>query len=332
MAAPYRIFGSEMSPYSVKVRSYFRFKGVPHEWIPRNADSDEAYKRYAKLPIVPTVATPEDEGLQDSTPILEAVEARFPEPSMHPDDPALAFLSALLEEFGDEWGNKLMFHHRWYADVDQAASAQTLARLSLPHGTPEQVAERTKMVRERMTGRGHFVGSSDANAPLITAYYLELLDILEPHLATRKYLFGARPSFGDFGLSAQLYECSVDPTCGGMIRARGPAVLDWCHRMLEPRVDGPFEAWESLKPTMAPLLAYVGRYFLPWSTANAGALMAGDPEFTIELAGAPYTQPPQKYHAKSLAALRARYAPLAGNEALAAILREANCLPFLRPA
>ncbi len=332
MAAPYRIFGSEMSPYSVKVRSYFRFKGVPHEWVPRNADSDEAYKRYAKLPIVPTVATPEDEGLQDSTPILEAIEARFPEPSMHPADPALAFLSALLEEFGDEWGNKLMFHHRWYADVDQAASAQTLARLSLPHGTAEQVAERTKMVRERMTGRGHFVGSSDANAPLITAYYLELLDLLEPHLATRKYLFGARPSFGDFGLSAQLYECSVDPTCGGMIRARGPAVLDWCHRMLEPRVDGTFEVWESLKPTMAPLLAYVGRYFLHWSTANAAALMAGDPEFTIELAGAPYTQPPQKYHAKSLAALRARYAPLAGNAALAAILRDANCLPFLRPA
>ncbi|WP_068875564.1 MULTISPECIES: glutathione S-transferase family protein [unclassified Phenylobacterium] len=332
MAAPYRIFGSEMSPYSVKVRSYFRFKGVPHEWIPRNADSDEAYRRYAKLPIVPTVATPEDEGLQDSTPILETIEARFPEPSMHPADPALAFLSALLEEFGDEWGNKLMFHHRWYADVDQAASAQTLARLSLPNGTAEQVAERTKLVRERMTGRGHFVGSSEANAPLITAYYLELLDLLEPHLAARKYLFGARPAFGDFGLSAQLYECSVDPTCGGMIRARGPAVLDWCHRMLEPRVDGAFEDWESLKPTMAPLLAYVGRYFLPWSTANAAALMAGDPEFTIELAGAPYTQPPQKYHAKSLAALRARYAPLAGNAELAAILREANGLPFLRPA
>ena len=52
-----------------------------------------------------------------------------------------------------------------------------------------------------MTGRGAFVGSSDANAPLITAYYFELLDILEPHLTGRKYLFGARPSFGDFGLA-----------------------------------------------------------------------------------------------------------------------------------
>jgi glutathione S-transferase len=332
MAEVYRIFGSEMSPYSVKVRSYFRFKGVPHRWIPRNAANDEEYRRFARLPIVPTVATPENEGQQDSTPILERAEARFPEPSMHPLDPALNFLSALVEEFGDEWGNKLMFHHRWYADVDQAASAQTLARLSLPNGAAEQVAERTRMVRERMTGRGHFVGSSDANAPLITGYYLELLDILEAHLAARKYLFGARPAFGDFGLSAQLYECSVDPTCGGMIRARGPAVLDWCHRMLEPRLDGEFEGWGSLKPTLAPLLAYIGHYFLPWSAANAAALAAGEAEFTVELAGQPYVQPPQKYHAKSLAALRERYAPLAGDAGLTAILAEAGCLPFLKSA
>jgi len=329
MTEVYRIFGSEMSPYSVKVRSYFRFKAIPHRWVPRNAASDEDYKRFAKLPIVPTVATPQDEGQQDSTPILERAEALFPEPSMHPADPALRFLSVLFEEFGDEWGNKLMFHHRWYADVDQAASAQTLARLSLPNGTAEQVAERTKMVRERMIGRGHFVGSSDANAPLITGYYLELVDILEAHLAGRKYLFGARPAFGDFGLSAQLYECSVDPTCGGMIRARGPAVLDWCHRMLEPRVDGEFESWESLKPTLSPLLAYIGRYFLPWSAANASALAAGEAEFSVELAGQAYVQPPQKYHAKSLAALRARYAVVADDAGLAAILAEAGCLPFL---
>jgi len=332
MSGLYRIFGSEMSPYSVKVRSYFRFKGVPHRWIARNPSTDEDYKRFAKLPIVPTVATPEDEGQQDSTPIMERAEARFPEPSMHPADPALAFLSALLEEFGDEWGNKLMFHHRWYADVDQAASAQTLARLSLPNGTVEQVAERTKMVRERMTGRGHFVGSSDANAPLITGYYLELLDLLETHLADRKYLFGARPAFGDFGLYAQLYEASVDPTCGGMIRARGPAVLDWCHRMLEPRVDGDFETWESLKPTLAPVLAYVGRYFLPWTAANAAALAAGEAEFSVDLAGQAYVQPPQKYHAKSLAALRERYAAVAGDKALAAILAGAGALPYLQPA
>lgn len=331
MSAVYRIFGSEMSPYSVKVRSYFRYKGIPHQWIPRGPASEEAYKRFAKLPIVPTVATPADEGLQDSTPIMEKVEAEHPEPSVHPTDPALRFLSELFEEFGDEWGNKLMFHHRWWDEVDIAASAQTLARLSMPKGDEAAVAERTAMIRQRMTGRGHFVGSSAATADLIRGYLNELLDLLEPHFEGRKYLFGARPSFGDFGLAAQLYEASVDPTCGAIMKSRGPNTLAWCHRMLEPRNDGPFETWEQLAPTLKPVLAYIGRYFLPWTVANAKALADGAAEFSVDLAGKAYVQPPQKYHAKSLAVIRAKRAAVSDPK-LAAILAEAGCEPFLQGA
>jgi glutathione S-transferase len=275
------------------------------------------------------VATPQDEGLQDSTPIMETLDARFPEPSIHPADPALAFLSALIEEFGDEWGNKLMFHHRWFAQVDQLASAQTLARLAQPQGDEAEVAQWAAMILQRMSTRGHFVGSSPANAPLITGYYFELLDLLDAHLRTRKYLFGGRPAFADFGLGGQMYECSVDPTCGAGMRARGPAVLDWCHRMMEPREDGPFETWESLAPTLKPLLAYIGRYFLPWTAANARAQEAGEAEFTVDLPGGAYTQPPQKYHARSLGVLRARYAGVADNAVLKAILDEAGCTPWL---
>lgn len=326
MGASYRIFGSEMSPYSVKVRSYFRYKGLPHEWIPRRAENDEAYRRYARLPIIPTVATPDDEGLQDSTPIIEAIEAKVASPSIHPDDPGLSFLSVLIEEFGDEWGNKLMFHHRWFDPVDQDAASLVLARLSLPFGDKASVEARAAAIKARMTGRGGFVGSSPANAPLITAYYLELLDILEPHLRSRKYLLGARPSLGDFGLAPQLYEASIDPTCGAAIRARGPAVLDWCHRMLEPRVDGDFERWERLAPTLEPLIAYIGRYFLPWTEANARALADGAAEFSVDLPGGTYAQAPQKYHAKSLAALKARFAQVAGNPELAMLLSRCGCV------
>jgi hypothetical protein len=180
-----------------------------------------------------------------------------------------------------------------------------------------------------MSGRGHFVGSSAETAPLITAYYFELLDILDVHLANRKYLFGARPSFGDFGLAAQLYEASVDPTCGGIIRARGPKVLDWCYRMNEPRNDGPFETWASLAPTMTPLLDYVGRYFLPWTDANAKALEAGQESYSVDLAGKIYTQGPQKYHAKSLGVLRQKYRGLTKNADLDAILEASGCRRYL---
>ena len=329
MSEVYQIFGSEMSPYSVKVRSYARYKDIPHAWIARRSDNDETYRKYARLPIVPTVVTPEGEGVQDSTPIIETLEPKFPEPSIHPDAPELAFLSALLEEFGDEWGNKLMFHHRWYDPVDQQSASLILARSSLPRGAKAEVAARAATILERMSARGGFVGSSHATAPLITAYLLELLDILEPHLTTRKYLFGGRPCFGDFGIAPQLFEASLDPTGSSLLRARGPHVLDWCYRMMEPRADGAFETWAALEPTLAPLLAYVGRYFLPWSAANAEALTEGRAEFSVDLPGGPYVQGPQKYHAKSLAALRVKFAAVKGDAKLSEILKAAGCAAYL---
>jgi glutathione S-transferase len=329
MSDRYQIFGSEMSPYSVKVRAYARYKAIPHAWVPRRAENDEAYRKIARLPLIPAVATPEGEGLQDSTPIIEYLEPRFPEPSIHPDAPELAFLSALVEEFGDEWGNKLMFHHRWWDDVDQRSVALILARLSLPFGAEAEVAQRAAFIRERMTGRGGFVGSSVSTAPLITRYLFELVDLLQAHLAERKYLFGARPAFGDFGLAPQLFEASLDPTASSILRARGPSVLDWCYRMNEPRNEGPFETWEQLQPTLEPLIAYVGRYFLPWSQANAEALAAGRTEFSVELPGGAYAQAPQKYHARSLAALREKYAAAKGDPKLDAILRATGCTPYL---
>jgi hypothetical protein len=51
----------------------------------------------------------------------------------------------------------------------------------------------------------------------------------------------------------------------------------------------------------------------------------------VSLAGKAYTQKPQKYHARSLAALRARYAavPAEDRPALDALLTRADCLRWL---
>jgi hypothetical protein len=54
MADGYRIIGAEMSPHSVKVRAYFRYKAIPHQWILRNAASQAEYEKYAKMPIIPS--------------------------------------------------------------------------------------------------------------------------------------------------------------------------------------------------------------------------------------------------------------------------------------
>ena len=338
MADRYRIFGVELSPYSVKVRSYFRYKGIPHQWIIRNADSQAEYQKYARLPIVPLVVTPENEGLQDSTPIIERMESVYPQPSIHPSDPVAAFVSVLLEEFGDEWGNKWMFHYRWARDVDQLSCAGRLARMMMPAADEAQLSTMIAQVRERMVGRVWFVGSSPQTAPQIEDSFCETLAMLETHLANRAYLFGARPAFGDFAMWGQLYNLWTDPTPGAIIEARATNVLAWIHRMLWPRAEGNFEDWASLEPTLMPLLErQVGRLFMPWTTANASAIAGGCEEFSVELAGRTWTQKPQKYHAKSLAALREKYAALPekyaalpDKRAIDAVLDRAGCLAGLR--
>jgi glutathione S-transferase len=326
----YRIFGSELSPYSVKVRSYFRYKGLPHEWLLRSPANQAEFQKYAKLPLVPLVVTPEGEGLQDSTPIIEQLEAAAA-PSLRPDDPALAFLSALLEEYGDEWGNKWMFHYRWTYAADTWATAERIAQQMTGAQGTLAVAQARAAVAERMTGRLGFVGSNPTTRPLIEASFKRALEILDKHLAARPYVLGGRPAMADFGLWGQFYEAATDPTPGAIMRALAPNVMAWVQRMLAPKAEGPFESWSALSAGLMPLLTEeVGRLFLPWTAANAGAVVKGDETFTMTLAGAEWMQAPQKYHARSLQEIRRKYAAAKDAAGLDEILQTASCLSVLR--
>jgi glutathione S-transferase len=331
MADGYRIIGAEMSPYSVKVRSYFRYKAIPHQWVLRNAASQADYEKYARMPIIPLVVTPDGKGIQDSTPIIDAMEKLYPAPSIHPDDGIASFVSALIEEFGDEWGNKWMFHYRWAREVDQVSSAGRIARMRGPKAAEQEHAAFTEKVRARMVDRVWFVGSNEMTAPQIEAGFMDMLGLLDSHLAGRPYLFGGRPAFGDFGLWGQIYQMWTDPTAGAIIGGGAPHVLDWVHRMLWPKAEGEFEAWSALEPTLMPILTeQVGAQFMPWTCANEKALTEAREEFSVTLGDKIWTQKPQKYHARSLGMLRAKYAAAADKTALDPVLEAAGCLAGLR--
>ncbi len=330
MSDVYRVIGSELSPYSVKVRSYCRYKGIPHEWVVRNRDNMDEFKKHAKLPLIPVVVSPDGSAMQDSTPILETLEKQFPENSIQPDDPALAYIAALLEDYGDEWGNKPMFHYRWTYEADQKSTGERIAAENLPSGTDEELAGLSAMIVKRMGPRVWFVGSSESTRDQIEASFENQVDIIEKHLVTRKYLLGDRPSFADFGIWPQLYETYTDPTPGAIIRGQAPAVEAWIQRMLAPKSEGEFENWSSLEPTLFPLLKHeVGALYLPWSDANSKAIEASQDEFSVELEGKTFSQKPQKYHAKALKTLRARLAAVSDRAQLDDILRRADCLRWL---
>ncbi|MCX8072074.1 MAG: glutathione S-transferase family protein [Candidatus Binatia bacterium] len=320
----YRLFGNELSPYSVKVRSYLRFKGLAHEWIVRNAATEEEFSRHARLPLIPLLLTPAGEALQDSTPILETLEERFPEPSIIPHDPLLAFLSALLEEYADEWLNKPMFHYRWYYDEDAASAAARLAASLMPEA---DAAVAAAMIRRRMVDRLRFVGSSAETKDVIEDSLVRLLQFLERHLETRSYVFGERPALADFGLFGQLFQCLSDPTPGRLLREQAPHVVRWVERMEHPTVNGPFEPWASLAPSLEPILREeVGAVFVPWTLANEDALQAGKDQLEVQIRGKTFRQTPQKYHAKSLAMLRQKFRQQSSQQpALTKVLASTGC-------
>ncbi len=330
MQQHYRIIGSELSPYSVKVRSYCRYKGISHEWLSRGTHQ-ALFERHAKLPLIPLIISADDESLQDSTPIIEWLESKYPHPPIHPEDSRSRFVSQLLEEFADEWGNKWVFHLRWAREVDQLSAASRIVESLAPEADASQREAMIPGIIKRMTGRVWFVGSSPLTASQIEDSFTEVLTLLDAHLAERPYVFGDRPALGDLGLWGELYSASTDPTAGEIIRSRYPQVSDWIQRLLEPQqpaANTRFEPWDSLVPSLLPLITGpVAGQFLPWTQANAAALETGTDEFSVMLRGQEWHQKPIKYHARSYQALRDKYAEV--DATTRDLMRETGCHQFL---
>jgi glutathione S-transferase len=320
MTAPFRLYGAELSPYSVKVRSYLRYKGVEFEWLPRSNARQGEFQRYAKLPLIPVLVDANDDVLQDSTPIIERVEAQFPEPSIVPDDPALDFVSALLEDYADEWLNKAMFHYRWSYPENQESAAKRIVEMIFegaekPEGIEEQV-------RARMVSRLYHVGSSAETGPLIEGSFTRLLAMLEALLAERAYLLGGRPSLADFGLAGQLAQLNSDPTPGSAMKAQAPNVVRWLARMDEPRAEGGFAALADLRGDLFELLrTEIAGAYLVWMDANARAVDNDASGVSAEIGGATFMQKPQRYAAKAFTELKRKRA-LVEDEALSRLLAE----------
>jgi glutathione S-transferase len=235
----YVIIGRPESGYSMKVRSAIRYKGVAYEWMDRCLRTKKLFQAHAQVQLIPLVSRPDGGAVRDSTPILEELEERPPEPSLHPSDPGLRTLSELLEEYGDEWANKLMLHHRWGCRTDREHRSGTLARGML-EGHPLRIFAPllAPFIVRRMVPRTAFAGANENNAPILVESFANLVSMLEAHLAYRPYLFGSRPAFGDFGPIAPFYgHLGRDPNPLSLTQSRAVHLFRWVERMNRPEPD-----------------------------------------------------------------------------------------------
>jgi len=332
---PLRMVGAPGSPYSRKLRAVLRYRRIRHVWLTRGSPECRELPR-PRVELLPQLVLDGPDGKPeartDTTPLIRELERRYPGRSVVPDDPVVAFLDALVEDYADEWLTKCMFHYRWAypADVDKAA--RILPRWFGTNQPEETAVAMGKQFAERQIERLWVVGSNETTGPVIEASYRRLLQLLDAHLTPWRFVMGARPGTADFGLYGQLTQLvAFDPTPAAIALAEAPRLVAWVDLVeelsgLEPAEDGWF-ARDDVPGTFRALLAEIGRVYVPFLLANAEALARSAERVECEIDGLPWVQRPFPYQAKCLTWLREAHAALeeSDREAVDSILAGTGC-------
>lgn len=333
MTGRYKLYGGGGSPYSMKMRAIMRYRRLPFDWVLVTPGMREQLKHDGP-PVIPILQLPEDGSLHvDSTPLAYLLEERHPgERSIIPEDPCHAFLSDLLEDMGDEWCTKMMFHYRWFFDVDQVYSSRQIISDNSPGVTGERLENAAESIRARQVSRMPLVGCTEENRPVIEAGYHRVLSILSEFVTRDEFLFGSRPSLGDFGIFGQLQVLASDHTPMLIMRNEAPRVYDWVRRMNDlSGVEGEWYPPGELRAATMDMLRFTGSNYLPFLRANWDALQAGESQLSVQIEGQAYAQATFKYQGKCYDRLRKRLAAISGQprERLNAVLTEAGCYDYL---
>lgn len=341
MTPPLRLVGAPGSPYTRKMRALLRYRRIPFQFVIRNSkeDRDTPDVPVALIPILvfPGEGGGADRAMIDSTFQLRELEERVSGREVVPPDPVVAFVDALVEDYGDEWLTKAMFHYRWAYDADVKKASEVLPRWSAVDADDAAISKLSKLFAERQIGRLGVVGSNATTAPVIEDSYRRFLVTFDALLARHPFVLGRRPGSADFALFGQLTQLvGFDPTPAAIATGH-PRVLAWMDLMedlsgLEPD-DADWLGRDALGETVGSLLTEIGRVYTPFLLGNAEALARGAEQVECEIDGKKWVQKPFPYQGKCLGWLRERYQGLSLDDRVAVdgLLAGSGCEPLFPP-
>jgi glutathione S-transferase len=267
MPIDYILYGGDHSLFTGKVRAYMCYKGL--NWEERPATRD-VYRNVILpkigAPIIPVLETAAGEYIQDTTDIIDFLEARHTRAPVYPQTPVQRLVALLLELYGDEWLIIPAMHYRWSVlDQQHDFIMSEFGRLSAPEASHEEqiaIGEKTSRAFSAMVPA---LGITEETIPGIEATYLEFLGQLDQHFARFDFLLGSRPSIGDYGLMGPLYaHLGRDPVPRALMQERGPNVYAWVERMNNPPpLSGEFLADDAIPDSLLPILETLCRDQLP---------------------------------------------------------------------
>jgi len=304
------LVGGYSSPYSRKMRAVLRYRRIPHRWVLKG--SPEAAGLPKPVPsLIPVIVFPDEPDVAhiDSTPLIRRLDRDHAGRSVIPPDPTVAWLDALIEDYADEWLTKAMFHYRW-AFPSSAAKADKVTVLEhYPEVRGADLAELAEAFSRRQMARLEVVGSNQSTAPVIEASYRRLLELLDELLARTPFVMGRRPGASDLGLFGQLSQLVLfDPSSVEVAVEVAPRIIAWVHRVEDLSwLEVGENDWidrDRAADDLRPLLAEIGRVYVPFLCANEVAVSRDLARTECEIDGTLWTQRPFRYQVKCLRRLR----------------------------
>ena len=302
------VIGVPASPYTRKMLALLRYRRIPYKIIWGNAKEilDKMGLVAPKPLLLPVFIFPDaKEAICDSTPIIRQLETHFVDRNVIPEDKALAFINSILEDFGDEWITKFMFHYRWHFKEDINNAGNILPLLNGVDLDDESHETFKNYISELQVSRLWVVGSNDKTAQIIEESYKRLLVLLEDHFKNSRYLLGSRPSSSDFSFYGQMTQLiGFDPTSRALALEMSPRSVAWVDIIEDlSGLSVKSNDWFSLEDAPNSLHAIfeeIGKGYVPAMVENSKALSEGLSSWKVNIKGAEWEQKVFPYQAKCL--------------------------------
>jgi glutathione S-transferase len=285
---PYILHGADVSYFSGKVRPAFPQKSL---WVREVLPDIPAIVRRTGLHYFPVVESPEGELWQDTSEILDRLEARHPDPPLYPATPVQRMVTHLVELYGDEIALLPAMHYRWSFE-------ESVRKVSVDFSTPGGEEGSGAKFARRMAGTLPVLGITPETIPAIEAHTRALLDALSAHFRNHRYLLGDAMSLADCALMGPLYgHLFRDAVPERLLYETAFPVCSWIERMNRPPQDQ--SGWlcdDGLAETLLPVLGVMAEgvpmviaaveAIDAWAGANATA--QAPPPAAVGRAEAPY--------------------------------------------
>ena len=272
----HKLYAISHSLYSGRARSYLIKAGIPFQELSTGHESFKAeVLPKAGLPTIPTLLTSQGDVIRDGAKIIDHFEAQNGH-AFQPTGVKQHALSLLFDVIGAEGLLRPAMHYRWnYLEENEAFSHYHFLHSQRLTDTRE---EKTQYMMGRMKTVAGLWGVVPERQELIEGLYLELLQKLNQHFEQMPYLFGGRPSIGDFGLLAPLYaHLGRDPMPANLMKREATRVYRWVERMNRADQDAPeyfdvgddYLADDEIPQTLIDVLKLLAEDFVPETKAHA---------------------------------------------------------------